>query len=153
MLESGGHRRLLQWVIVVCLEFRRRHIPEGFPQSVVLCGVRDIRDYRIRSSIGEVIAGGSSFNVAAKSLRMGDFTEAETRGLVAQHTEETGQRFTPAALDAVWTQTRGQLWLMNVLCAGACFDSRPAGPPAPLARTPREDWAARVPGVFCRRRR
>ena len=64
----------------------------GFPQSVVLCGMRDIRDYRIRSSAGEVIAGGSPFNVAAKSLRMGDFTEAETRALMAQRTEETGLR-------------------------------------------------------------
>ena len=81
--------------------------PGGFPQSVVLCGVRDIRDYRIRSSTGEVIAGGSPFNVAAKSLRMGDFTEAETRALMAQHTEETGQRFSPAAQEAVWTQTQG----------------------------------------------
>jgi len=45
--------------------------PQGFPQSVVLCGVRDIRDYRIKSSTGEVIAGGSPFNVAAKSLRLG----------------------------------------------------------------------------------
>ncbi len=98
--------------------------PEGFPQSVVLCGVRDIRDYRIRSSTGEVIAGGSPFNVAAKSLRMGDFTEAETHALMAQHTEETGQRFTPAALDAVWTQTQGQPWLVNALCAGACFDDK-----------------------------
>ncbi len=98
--------------------------PEGFPQSVVLCGVRDIRDYRIRSSTGEVIAGGSPFNVAAKSLRMGDFTEAETRTLMAQHTEETGQRFSPAALDSVWTQTRGQPWLVNALCAGACFDNK-----------------------------
>ena len=98
--------------------------PEGFPQSVVLCGVRDIRDYRIRSSAGEVIAGGSPFNVAAKSLRMGDFTEAETRALMAQHTEETGQRFSTAALDSVWTQTRGQPWLVNALCAGACFDNK-----------------------------
>ena len=98
--------------------------PEGFPQSVVLCGVRDIRDYRIRSSTGEVIAGGSPFNVAAKSLRMGDFTEAETRALIAQHTEETGQRFSPAAEEAVWTQTRGQPWLVNALCAGACFDNK-----------------------------
>ena len=98
--------------------------PEGFPQSVVLCGVRDIRDYRIRSSTGEVIAGGSPFNVAAKSLRMGDFTEAETRALMAQHTEETGQRFSPAALEAVWTQTQGQPWLVNALCAGACFDNK-----------------------------
>ena len=98
--------------------------PEGFPQSVVLCGVRDIRDYRIRSSAGEVIAGGSPFNVAAKSLRMGDFTEAETRVLMAQHTEETGQRFSAAALDSVWTQTQGQPWLVNALCAGACFDNK-----------------------------
>ena len=98
--------------------------PEGFPQSVVLCGVRDIRDYRIRSSAGEVIAGGSPFNVAAKSLRMGDFTEAETRALMAQHTEETGQRFSPSAQEAVWTQTRGQPWLVNALCAGACFDNK-----------------------------
>ena len=98
--------------------------PEGFPQSVVLCGVRDIRDYRIRSSTGEVIAGGSPFNVAAKSLRMGDFTEAETRALMAQHTEETGQRFSATALDSVWTQTQGQPWLVNALCAGACFDNK-----------------------------
>ena len=102
--------------------YQRR--PEGFPQSVVLCGVRDIRDYRIRSSSGEVIAGGSPFNVAAKSLRLGDFTEAETRALMAQHTEETGQRFSPAAQEAVWTQTRGQPWLVNALCAGACFDDK-----------------------------
>ena len=102
--------------------YQRR--PEGFPQSVVLCGVRDIRDYRIRSSTGEVIAGGSPFNVAAKSLRMGDFTEAETRALMAQHTEETGQRFSSSALDSVWTQTRGQPWLVNALCAGACFDNK-----------------------------
>ena len=98
--------------------------PEGFPQSVVLCGVRDIRDYRIRSSTGEVIVGGSPFNVAAKSLRMGNFTEAETRALTAQHTEETGQRFSAAAQEAVWTQTRGQPWLVNALCAGTCFDNK-----------------------------
>ena len=98
--------------------------PRGFPQSIVLCGVRDIRDYRIRSSTGEVIAGGSPFNVAAKSLRMGDFTEAETRALMAQHTEETGQRFSPTAQGAVWTQTRGQPWLVNALLAGACFDNK-----------------------------
>ena len=70
--------------------------PRGFPHSIVLCGVRDIRDYRIRSSTGEVVAGGSPFNVAAKSLRLGDFTRQETRRLMLQHTLETGQRFTPA---------------------------------------------------------
>ena len=97
--------------------------PEGFPQSVVLCGVRDIQDYRIRSSSEEMIAGGSPFNVAARSLRLGEFTEAETRALLAQHTVETGQVFTPEALDLVWTQTQGQPWLVNALCADACFDN------------------------------
>ena len=97
--------------------------PRGFPHSIVLCGVRDIRDYRIRSSTGEVVAGGSPFNVAAKSLRLGDFTRRETRRLMLQHTLETGQRFTPAARKAVWEQTQGQPWLVNALCAGACFDS------------------------------
>ena len=97
--------------------------PRGFPQSVVLCGVRDIRDYRIRSAAGEVVAGGSPFNVAAKSLRMGDFTTTQICKLLSQHTKETGQRFSKAAQDAVWAQTKGQPWLVNALCAGACFDS------------------------------
>ena len=34
--------------------------PKGFPQSVVLCGVRDVRDYRIHSgSADTMVAGGS----------------------------------------------------------------------------------------------
>jgi len=82
--------------------------PGSFPQSVVLCGVRDVRDYRIRSrSENAVIAGGSAFNVRAESLRIGNFAEAEVRALLAQHTEETGQAFTPEALETVWRQTRG----------------------------------------------
>ena len=126
------------------------HRPEGFPQSVVLCGVRDIRDYRIRSSAGEVIAGGSPFNVAAKSLRMGDFTEAETRALMAQHTEETGQRFSEAAVDSVWTQTCGQPWLVNALCAGACFDNK-AGRDRSRAIEVDDIYAAREELILARR--
>ena len=49
--------------------------PEGFPQSVVLCGVRDVRDYRIQSTAeNAIIAGGSAFNIKARSLRLGDFS-------------------------------------------------------------------------------
>ena len=98
--------------------------PDGFPWSIVLCGVRDIQDYRIRSSAGEMIAGGSPFNVIAKSLRLGDFTADETRALLEQHSNETGQAFTDEALATVWEQTQGQPWLVNALCAEACFDSR-----------------------------
>ena len=98
--------------------------PSGFPQSVVLCGVRDVRDYRIRSSAeNTMVTGGSAFNVKAASLRLGDFTEADVRALLAQHTEETGQPFTREALGTVWRQTCGQPWLVNALCRQACFDS------------------------------
>ena len=98
--------------------------PRGYPQSIVLCGVRDIQDYRIRSSTGEVITGGSPFNIAAESLRLGDFTECETQALMCQHTKETHQSFSLAAKKAVWEQTQGQPWLVNALCAGACFDNK-----------------------------
>ena len=97
--------------------------PEGFPQSVVLCGVRDVRDYRIRSSSeNAAISGGSAFNVRAQSLRIGDFSQAEVQALLAQHTEETGQAFTAEALESMWTQTCGQPWLVNALARRACFD-------------------------------
>ena len=97
--------------------------PEGFPQSVVLCGVRDVRDYRIHSSSENApVTGGSAFNVRAESLRIGDFSQAEVQALLAQHTEETGQAFTPEALETVWRQTQGQPWLVNALCRRACFD-------------------------------
>ena len=96
--------------------------PDGFPQTVVLCGVRDVRDYRIRSSsAGTMVAGGSAFNVKAASLRLGDFKRDEVLALLGQHTEETGQPFEDAALDAVWTQTRGQPWLVNALAYETCF--------------------------------
>ena len=96
--------------------------PEGFPQSVVLCGIRDVRDYRIHSSSANAtIAGGSPFNIKAQSLRLGDFSQDEVQALLGQHTEETGQAFTPDALEMIWTQTRGQPWLVNALADQTCF--------------------------------
>ena len=109
--------------------------PDGFPQSVVLSGVRDVRDYRIRaSSEKDVIAGGSAFNIKARSLRMGDFTRTEVETLLGQHTAETGQEFAPGAVRAVWEQTRGQPWLVNALALEMCFSAgMPKEPGAPLA--------------------
>ena len=96
--------------------------PESFPQSVILCGVRDVRDYRIHaSSQTDIVTGGSAFNIKAESLRMGDFSEAEMRALLAQHTGETGQAFAPDALECLWTRTRGQPWLVNALAYEVCF--------------------------------
>ena len=99
--------------------------PRRFPQSVVLCGVRDVRDYRIRSSAeNAIVAGGSAFNVRAKSLRLGDFSQGEVESLLAQHTAETGQAFTDGARRCILDLTQGQPWLVNALAYDACFDDR-----------------------------
>ena len=97
--------------------------PQFFPQSVVLCGVRDVRDYRIHSSRDkEIITGGSAFNIKAKSLRMGDFDPEEVQLLYGQHTQDTGQPFTQGALDLMWELTQGQPWLANALGYEVCFE-------------------------------
>ena len=99
--------------------------PRQFPQCVVLCGVRDVRDYRIRSSVeNATVTGGSAFNIRTKSMRLGNFSEAEVRSLLAQHTEETGQAWEESALQTVWDLTQGQPWLVNALAYEACFDNK-----------------------------
>ncbi len=99
--------------------------PHRFPQSVVLCGVRDVRDYRIFSeSEGFHITGGSAFNIKAKSLRLGDFHEDEVRSLLLQHSDETGQQFEASAISRVWELTQGQPWLVNALAYEACFEGQ-----------------------------
>ena len=99
--------------------------PRHYPQMVILCGVRDVRDYRIQSTAeNAMIAGGSAFNVRARSLRLGDFTREEVQRLLTQHTEATGQVFTVDAQNKVWELTRGQPWLVNALAYEACFDNK-----------------------------
>ena len=99
--------------------------PNSFPHSIILCGVRDLRAYRIfSSSEGQSIAGGSAFNISAGSLRLGDFSRPEVEVLLGQHSAEIGQEVLPAALERIWTQTQGQPWLVNGLCNRVC--SQPA---------------------------
>ena len=89
--------------------------PAAFPQSIVLCGVRDVRDYRIVLSNQDIVTGGSAFNIKAESLRLGNFTKEEIHELYNQHTAETGQRFAEACFPLVWEATEGQPWLVNAL--------------------------------------
>lgn len=100
--------------------------PMAFPQTVVLCGVRDIRDYRIHTPHQEVITGGSAFNIKAKSLRLGNFTREETIFLWQQHTQESGQVFDDAIWNELWEDTRGQPWLVNALGAECVWEDRSA---------------------------
>ena len=100
--------------------------PARFPHSIILCGVRDVRDYRIHSSAeNRLVLGGSAFNIKSDSLRLGDLSEQETGALLAQHTAATGQAFTEAAQALIRARTAGQPWLVNALCYDACFRHRP----------------------------
>ena len=89
--------------------------PAAFPQSVVLCGVRDVRDYRIVLSNQDIVTGGSAFNIKAKSLRLGNFSREEIHELFMQHTHDTGQVFDESCFPIIWTATEGQPWLVNAI--------------------------------------
>ncbi|MEM7031503.1 MAG: AAA-like domain-containing protein [Chloroflexota bacterium] len=101
--------------------------PSEFPQSIILCGVRDVRDYRIHSSKDKaVITGGSAFNIKVESLRLGNFRQPEVEELYRQHTVETEQAFTPEAMALIWDLTEGQPWLANALGYEVCFRTEEA---------------------------
>ena len=90
--------------------------PDAFPASVALCGLRDVRDYKAASGGDPSRLGTASpFNIKLKSLRLGDFTPDEVRELYAQHTTDTGQPFTPDAIQRAIELTAGQPWLVNAL--------------------------------------
>lgn len=89
--------------------------PNAFPQTIILCGVRDVRDYRIHTAHHEIITGGSAFNIKAESLRLGNLSPNETQALWLQHQAETGQTIDPAIFPELWADTEGQPWLVNAL--------------------------------------
>ena len=99
--------------------------PTGFPISIVLCGVRDLRDYRIHSSsTKEIITGGSAFNIKAESLRLENFSKQQVKDLYKQHTLATGQVFEEGVLDLAWHYTNGQPWLVNALAYEVTFNMK-----------------------------
>ena len=94
--------------------------PDAAPWSVVLCGLRDVGDYRITTTHEsggdhDRLGTSSPFNIKVQSLRLGDFTRDEVAALYDQHREETGQSFTAEAVQRAFELTRGQPWLINAL--------------------------------------
>ena len=78
----------------------------GFPQTVALCGVRDVRDWRIDSTAEKtVVQSNSAFNIKAESRGPDDFTEIEARALLSGHTAETRQELEESALARTWELT------------------------------------------------
>ena len=74
--------------------------PNHFPQTIALVGLRDIRDFRTRARADNPsIGSGSPFNIKAKSFFLPAFSKEEVRGLLNQHTKDTGQVFSEEVLE------------------------------------------------------
>ncbi len=90
--------------------------PQAFPASVILCGLRDVQDYKLAAGGGPVRPGSPSpFNILVKSMTLGNFTEAEVSTLYAQHTLDTGQPFTDQGTARAYHLSGGHPWLVNAL--------------------------------------
>jgi hypothetical protein len=90
--------------------------PTRAPWSVMLCGLRDVRDYEMASGGDATRLGTASpFNVKVESLRLEGFDEADVRDLLAQHTAETGQVLDEEATARLVELAGGQPWLVNAL--------------------------------------
>eukprot|EP01102_Stenamoeba_stenopodia_P008820 TRINITY_DN2580_c0_g1_i1.p1 TRINITY_DN2580_c0_g1~~TRINITY_DN2580_c0_g1_i1.p1 ORF type:complete len:464 (-),score=55.77 TRINITY_DN2580_c0_g1_i1:81-1472(-) len=85
--------------------------PGIYPTSIVLVGVRDVRDYRIYSEMNQKYhVGGSVFNVSAGTLLVRQFSREEVSALYQQC---NSVEFSSEAIDEVMNQTSGQPWLVN----------------------------------------
>lgn len=92
-----------------------RNRPEGFPWSLALIGLRDVRDYKVGNTTLGRMGTASPFNIKVESLTLRNFTRDEVAELYGQHTAETGQIFEPGVIDRVFELTQGQPWLVNAL--------------------------------------
>ena len=100
--------------------------PTHFPQSVILCGVRDVRDYRIFSAKDQ--------NLHQRRQRLQHQGQVATaRGISRKRRcarcwrstrAETGQVFEDRATERIWELTLGQPWLVNALAQQVCFEER-----------------------------
>ena len=103
--------------------FRNR--PRGFPWSLALIGLRDVRDYKSKTGGSNRLNTASPFNIKARSLTIGNFTADEVATLYRQHTSETGQAFTDEAVAHAFYLTQGQPYLANALAKVAVEELQP----------------------------
>jgi len=90
--------------------------PGHFPASVVLVGLRDVRDYKFRLREDRESMGTTSpFNIKSESLLLENFSKEEVFELLEQHTIETGQVFPREVKEEIFFLTHGQPWLTNAL--------------------------------------
>ncbi|MCP5050966.1 MAG: ATP-binding protein [bacterium] len=90
--------------------------PTHFPSSVVLVGLRDVREYRAVIREGQETMGTASpFNIKSDSLVLKNFSNQDVFYLLEQHGTETGQVFSQEVKDEIYRLSKGQPWLVNAL--------------------------------------
>ena len=89
--------------------------PQGFPSSLALIGLRDVRDYKVASGGSERLSSPSPFNIAVRSIALRNFTADEVETLLTQHVDETEQIVSPEAIAQIFYLSQGQPWLVNSL--------------------------------------
>ena len=86
-----------------------------YPVSIVLVGMRDLKDYITASKGGVAPNPGSPFNIKEDSAQLSNFQKVDVDHLFAQRTAENGQQITSEALEYVYEQSKGQPWIVNSL--------------------------------------
>ncbi len=99
--------------------------PQTFPWSLALIGMRDVRDYKIKSGGSDRLNTSSPFNIKARSLTIGNFTAEEVAALYHQHTAATGQPFADEAVARAFELTQGQPYMANALAKVAVEELQP----------------------------
>jgi hypothetical protein len=83
--------------------------PQRFPKCIVLAGQSDISkdSYRQKQEVCRSEGGHVPFNVKAESFFLPVFSREEVRGLLSQHTEDTGQEFSDAVFEKIYEYADG----------------------------------------------
>ncbi|MCU0290158.1 MAG: AAA-like domain-containing protein [Acidobacteria bacterium] len=90
--------------------------PEYFPSSIVLVGLRDVRDYKAKVREDQKSLGTASpFNIKSDAILLENFSKQEVYELLEQHTAETGQVFPEEVKNEIFYLSNGQPWLTNAL--------------------------------------
>jgi hypothetical protein len=104
--------------------FSRRGVGK-YPVSIALVGMRDLRDYLVKSKDGVSVNPGSPFNIKEDSATLNNFSKSDVFDLIKQHIDETGQIFEESAIELIFELTQGQPWLVNALAKKCVWDIVP----------------------------
>ncbi len=89
--------------------------PDFFPQSIVLCGVQDIRHKVIKIVDDNPLTGGDVFNIEARSIRLGNLSRDDIYKLMESFKKDMNIKISSDTAKRIYEKTKGQPWLVNAI--------------------------------------